>query len=235
MGNPERQKAKGPKPGTCAVECSTIEEHTVLHRPFACPELLLRLVTPECVLWSATELDLKRLGLEDPFWGFAWGGGQALARFLLDHPEVVRGARVLDFGAGSGLCAIAAVKAGAARVTASEIDEVATTAMALNAALNGVEFDVCLDDMIGVLGPWDVVLAGDVCYDRQLTERLTSWFQALLVAGTRVLVGDPGRGFLPELGRETLACVEVPADVDVGGTHLRTASVLELVASTPRH
>ena len=142
------------------------------------------------------------MGLPPPFWAFAWAGGQALARFIAERPETVRGQRVLDFASGSGLVAIAAAKAGAARVEASEIDEFALSAIALNAERNGVEIHVRAGNIIGVIEDWDVVLAGDVSYERDMAAAVTAWLATLAARGADVLVGDPGRAYL---ARERLA------------------------------
>jgi predicted nicotinamide N-methyase len=170
-------------------------------------------VTP---LWQATEAELARTQLPPPYWAFAWAGGQTLARHILDHPELVRGRSVLDFGAGSGLLAIAAAKAGAAAVTAAEIDPFAAAAIGLNAALNGVAVAIEPADLIGRLpAPWQVVLVGDMCYERPLAERLTLWLRALAGAGALVLLGDPGRAYLPRDGLVELARHKVPTPLDL--------------------
>ena len=133
------------------------------------PEIRLHLATEVTPLWQATETELAQSGLEPPFWAFAWPGGQALARYVLDRPQLVRNKRVLDIAAGSGLAAIAAAKAGAAQVVANEIDDFAAVALALNAALNGVAVEVSRHDLLGgAADPFDVVLAGDVCYERPM-------------------------------------------------------------------
>ncbi len=167
----------------------------LLEAPLA-PDLRLHLADEALELWTKTEQELGELGLPPPFWAFAWAGGQALARFLEEHPETVRGKRVLDFASGSGLVAIAAAKAGAACVEASDIDEFAQVAIALNAEINGVEVHVLPGDLTGVTDDWDVVLAGDVAYERDMAEAVTNWLATLARRGADVLIGDPGRAYL---------------------------------------
>ena len=160
------------------------------------PEICLHVADEATELWQKTEDELGRTGLPPPFWAFAWAGGQALARYVLDHPELVAGRRVLDFAAGSGLVAIAAAKAGAGIIEASEIDPFATAAIALNAAQNGVSLIVRPVDLVGSDDGWEVVLAGDVSYQRDMAELATRWLAALARRGARVLIGDPWRGYL---------------------------------------
>lgn len=175
------------------------------------PELKLHLADEATALWEQTEAALGTQGLPPPYWAFAWAGGQALARHLLDHPERVAGRRVLDFAAGSGVVAIAALKAGAAQVVANEIDAFALAAIALNSDLNGVAPAISAADLIGRLDLGvDVVLAGDVCYERPMAERVTAWLAALAGAGTVVLIGDPGRSYLPQARLTRLASYAVP-------------------------
>lgn len=188
------------------------------------PELKLHLADEATALWEQTEAALGTQGLPPPYWAFAWAGGQALARHLLDHPERVAGRRVLDFAAGSGVVAIAALKAGAAQVVANEIDAFALAAIALNSDLNGVAPAISAADLIGRLDLGvDVVLAGDVCYERPMAERVTAWLAALAGAGTVVLIGDPGRSYLPQARLTRLASYAVPVsraleDADVKQT-----------------
>ena len=174
------------------------------------PEIALHLADEATELWLKTEEDLGEMGLPPPFWAFAWAGGQALARYILDHAEIVAGKRVLDFASGSGLVAIAAAKAGAARVEGSEIDPFALDAIALNAAVNGVAVEVLAGDVIGRIEPWDVVLAGDVSYERDMARRVTDWLCDLAGRGATVLVGDPGRSYLDRARLEPIVEYRVP-------------------------
>jgi predicted nicotinamide N-methyase len=192
-----------------------VRANTVIAAPPLVPEIQLYLASEITPLWHATEASLAKNQLPPPYWAFAWAGGQALARHILDHPALVRGRTVLDFGAGSGLVAIAAAMAGA-RVTAAEIDPFATAAIALNAALNGVEIALERADVIGREPiPWHAVLAGDMCYERPLAERLTLWLRALAARGVTVLLGDPGRAYLPASGLLALARYDVPTSLEL--------------------
>ena len=160
------------------------------------PEIALMVADEATALWSKTEEELGEIGLPPPFWAFAWAGGQALARYILDHPETVAGKRVLDFASGSGLVAIAAAKAGAAQVLASEIDAFAIAAIGLNAAANGVRVETFSGDIVGRDDGWVVALAGDVSYERDMAKAVTDWLEGLHRRGARVLIGDPGRAYL---------------------------------------
>ncbi|MES0066414.1 methyltransferase [Mesorhizobium sp. M0074] len=186
-----------------------ILDNTALMAPPHVPEIRLHLADEAHELWRRTEDELTEIGLPPPFWAFAWAGGQGLARYILDNPAAVRGKRVLDFASGSGLVAIAAVKAGAAEVIAADIDPFCATAIRLNAEANGTEIKFLIGDCIGSDAGWDVVLAGDVFYDKNFADRLMPWFVALKVRGGDILVGDPGRSYLPRAGLEPLAVYEV--------------------------
>lgn len=178
-----------------------IRRNTAIAAPPLVPEIRLHLATEITPIWQATEETLARAGVPPPFWAFAWAGGQALARFLLDHPAEVAGRAVLDFGAGSGLVAIAAAKAGAARVLAAEIDHFGVAAIAANAELNGVSIAVTSADLLDTVDTsWEVVTAGDVCYEKPMADRVTPWLAALGSRGSLVLLGDPGRAYLPRTG-----------------------------------
>jgi predicted nicotinamide N-methyase len=187
-----------------------IRANTSLTAPPHVPEIRLRLASEVHDLWLKTEEDLQEIGLPPPFWAFAWAGGQGLARYILDHPEEVRGKRVLDFASGSGLVAIAARLAGASEVVAADIDPWAETAIRLNAVENGVEIGFVGEDLIGRPLDADVLLAGDVFYDRDFANALVSWFGTIAAEGKRVLVGDPGRSYRPTERLEALATYEVP-------------------------
>ena len=184
--------------------------NTALVAPPHVPELTLHLASEAHDLWQKTEEELAEIGLPPPFWAFAWAGGQGLARYVLDHPETVRGRHVLDFASGSGLVAIAAAKAGAATVLAADIDPFCETAIRLNAEANGVSVAFSAADLVGTDGGWDTVLAGDVFYEKPFADRLTPWFAALQQRGATVLIGDPGRAYLPKDRLEQLAVYEVP-------------------------
>ena len=188
-----------------------VERNTAIVAPPLVPEIHLRLATEITPIWQATEETLARSALPPPYWAFAWAGGQVLARYLLDHPEVVAGRSVLDFGAGSGLVAIAAAKAGAASVIAAEIDHFAAAAIAANAALNEVAIAVTTADVLDCADSGrEVVAAGDVCYERPMAERVTTWLRVLASRGSLVLLGDPGRAYLPAQGIHERARYLVP-------------------------
>jgi predicted nicotinamide N-methyase len=174
------------------------------------PEIRLHLADEATALWEKTEEELGEMGLPPPFWAFAWAGGQALARYILDHSEIARRKRVLDFASGSGLVAIAAALAGAAPVEASEIDEFALAAIELNAEANGVAITPRAADIVGQDDGWSLVLAGDVSYERDMAERVTGWLAALAARGARVLIGDPGRTYLARDRLEALAEYRIP-------------------------
>ena len=203
-----------------------ILEHTGLQSPPHTPELKLHLATEIEPIWRQTEEELKQQGLEPPFWAFAWAGGQALARYLLDHPEEVRGLQVLDFATGSGLVAIAAMKAGAASVLAVDIDPFCKAAVELNAAANGVEIAYACEDLLDGPAPdADVICAGDICYAWPLADRARRWLEAAHAAGKRVLIGDPGRAYLPREGLAGLAAYEVQTTRELEDREIRRTGV----------
>ena len=176
-----------------------------------CRRFVLHLADEAHDLWQRTEDELAEIGLPPPFWAFAWAGGQGLARYVLDNPATVRGKRVLDFASGSGLVAIAAAKAGAAQVIAADIDPFCATAIRLNAEANGVAHRFPRHGSASApMRGWDVVLAGDVFYDKAFADRLMPWFATLKARGADILVGDPGRSYMPKAGLEPLAVYEVP-------------------------
>jgi len=187
-----------------------IRAHTsFLHVPHA-PEISLYLADEATELWQKTEDELGEIGLPPPFWAFAWAGGQALARYILDRPGIVAGRHVLDFASGSGLVAIAAAKAGATRVEACDIDAFSVAAIALNAEQNNVAVTPRHADLVGCDEGWDVVLAGDVSYERDMAARVTDWLDTLRRRGATVLIGDPGRSYLAKNRLEPLATYRVP-------------------------
>jgi predicted nicotinamide N-methyase len=209
---------------------SFIRANTLVATAPLVPEIALHLATEITPLWHATEAELGREQLPPPYWAFAWAGGQALARHVLDHPALVRGRSVLDFGAGSGLLALAAARAGAARAVAAEIDGFAAAAIALNAAANRLAVEVETRDVIGAWpAPWQTVLVGDMCYERPLAERLTHWLRRLAGGGALVLLGDPGRAYLPGEGLVELARYTVPTPLDLEDRTSREGVVWRLL------
>lgn len=187
-----------------------ILQNTGIMAPPHVPEVRLHLADEAHNLWLKTEEELEDIGLPPPFWAFAWAGGQGLARYVLDHPACVVGKRVVDFASGSGLVAIAAMIAGAAKVLAADIDPWTGAAIALNAGLNEVTVGYTQDDLVGGRIEADVLLAGDVFYDQAFAATLVPWFERLAGEGTDVLVGDPGRAYLPKDRLEQLAVYQVP-------------------------
>ena len=207
---------------------SFIRAQTAIETPSLVPEIRLHLASAVTPLWHATEATLEAKQLPPPYWAFAWPGGQALARYLFDHPALVAGKTVLDFGAGSGLVAIAAAKAGASRSIAAEIDPFAIAAMRLNAELNQVAIETEARDIIGDDQGWDVILIGDMCYERPLAERLTPWLRQLAARGATVLLGDPGRAYLPKTGLTKLADYAVPTSLDLEDRTVRETVIWQL-------
>ena len=202
-----------------------IRAHTRLLPVPHAPEIALHLADEATELWRKTEEELDEIGLPPPFWAFAWAGGQALARYILDHRAIVAGRRVLDFASGSGLVAIAAAKAGAARVEACDIDPFAIAAIPLNALANGVAVEARLIDLVGADAGWEVVLAGDICYQQDIAERVTDWLSRLDRRGAVVLIGDPGRSYLPTDRLEALAAYVVPVTRALEDAEIKRTSV----------
>jgi predicted nicotinamide N-methyase len=204
--------------------------NTVITAPQLVPEIRLYLATEITSIWQATEETLARRALPPPFWAFAWAGGQALARYILDHPTEVVGRSVLDFGAGSGLVAIAAAKAGATSVLAAEIDHFAAAAIAANAALNDVAIAVRTLDLLDTTDShWEVVTAGDVCYERPMADRVVSWLRILAARGVLVLLGDPGRAYLPSEGLIERAHYLVPTSRELEDRECRDTIIWEVL------
>lgn len=182
-------------------------------------------ITP---IWTATEADLGRGGIEPPFWAFAWAGGQAVARLVLDQPDIARGKRVLDIACGGGMIAIAAARSGAARVLANDIDPVCEAALSLNAAANGVVASWLGGDLLDAPPPdVDVIFAGDIFYQKQMADRFLAWLGEAAGRGIAVFAGDPGRAYAPR-GGEPLAEYEIDTSLDLEGITRRTARVWRL-------
>jgi len=203
-----------------------IRANTLLRFPPLVPEIELHLAAEVVPLWRRTEEELAAIGVPPPYWAFAWAGGQALARYVLDNPQTVKGRKVLDIGSGSGLVGIAAAKAGAAGVLAADIDSVACAAIRLNAAANDRSLAVTADDLIGTREDWDVILVGDLFYERPLAERLLEWLHGLKA---EVLLGDPGRNYFPRQGVNELARYQVPTTRDLEDREIRDTGVFRLI------
>jgi predicted nicotinamide N-methyase len=203
-----------------------VRAHTRLVAVPFVPEIRLLLADEALALWEQTEAELDRLGMPLPFWAFPWAGGQGLARYVLDHPAMVAGGRVLDLAAGSGLVAIAAALAGAAVVTAAEVDPFAVAAIGLNAAANGVAVEAHLGDLLddGADG-FEVVLAGDVFYEGPMAARMLAYLRAAAAGGALVLVGDPGRTYLPAADLTAVAGYDVPVSRALEGADVRRTTI----------
>jgi predicted nicotinamide N-methyase len=207
-----------------------VRSNTAIAAPPLVPEICLHLATKITPIWQASEETLARGQVPPPFWAFAWAGGQALARYLLDHPETVAGHEVLDICSGSGIVAIAAAKAGAARVTAAEIDPFAAAAIALNAPLNGVTVAVETRDLLDrTTAGWSVVLAGDVCYEEPMASRAIALLRRIAARGRLALLGDPGRAYLPREGLVELARYVVPVSRELEDREAREGVVWEVL------
>ncbi|BDG73781.1 class I SAM-dependent methyltransferase [Roseomonas fluvialis] len=201
---------------------------TIAHAPLV-PEIALHLATEITPIWQATESWLAERNIEPPFWAFAWPGGQATARLLLDEPARVAGKRVLDFAAGCGIAAIGAARAGAVLVEAAEIDPLALAAVRLNAALNGVQVATPEGDVVGAPCRWDVILAGDVCYEAPMTAHILPWLRAMAAAGAEVLLADPGRAYLPRDGLQPLVRHAVPTTLELEDRMVRQVTIHRLL------
>jgi predicted nicotinamide N-methyase len=204
-----------------------IRANTALQPTPHAPEISLYVADEITPIWKMTEEALGAMGISPPFWAFAWAGGQALARYLLDHPEEVRSRAVLDFAAGSGLVAIAAMKAGAASALACDIDPFCRAAIAVNAEANGVAVSCVIADLLDRPPPAgiDVILAGDICYEKALAARVFAWLEAAKAAGARVLIGDPGRTYFPKAGLTRLALYEVPTTRELEDYEIKKTGV----------
>jgi predicted nicotinamide N-methyase len=204
--------------------------NTKLLSPPLVPEIRLHLAEESLPIWQKTEEELGEINVPPPYWAFAWAGGQALSRYLLDNPELVAGKRVLDLGAGSGLQAIAAAKAGASHVLAADIDALALAAAGLNAAANGVELAVTQEDLLARApdnwpDSWDVVLVGDLYYERQLADAVTRYIDAAASDGALILIGDPQRSYFPRGAFEKCAEFQVPVTRELEDAEIKRTAV----------
>ena len=196
------------------------------------PEISLDLADEAVPLWQKTEEDLGAMGLPPPFWAFAWAGGQALARHVLDEPHLVAGRRVLDLASGSGLVAIAAARAGAAPVVAADIDAFAESAITLNAAANGVYVEILLQDLLERARPraprYDAILVGDLFYEQTTAQRALAFLAPHAALGTLVLIGDPGRAYLPKERLVQRAEYRIPVTRELEDQEIKHTAVWEL-------
>jgi predicted nicotinamide N-methyase len=234
-----------------------IRANTTIQSPPLVPEIRLHLASEAVPLWERTEEQMGEMGLPPPFWAFAWAGGQALARYVLDHPECVRGKRVIDLASGSGLVGLAAMKAGAASVLCADIDEFAVVAMEMNAVLNGYPFNrhsrqtgnpalveqdqrgarlrghdgmrgSSEDLLLAVAPPCDIILVGDLFYEKSIAEKLYTWLLEAKSRNIESLVGDPGRSYLPKDKLEKLAEYNVPVTRDLEDAEIKRTAVWRL-------
>ncbi len=217
-------------PATPEGRRAFILANTRLQAPPHVPELRLHLADEITPIWRLTEEALEKIGLPPPFWAFAWAGGQALARYVLDAPETVRGKAVLDFASGSGIVGIAAMRAGAASVLCADIDAYCGAALALNAQVNGVACRFTDENPLDAPAPdWaGVILAGDICYEKPMAERVMAWLRAARTAGATVLIGDPGRSYFPREGLRRLAEYQVPTSRELEDMAVKRTGVWTL-------
>ena len=205
-----------------------IRANTALEAPAMVPEFRLWLASKYVPIWQATEAWLEEQNVDPPYWAFCWPGGQAIARYLLDNPILVEGLRVIDFAAGSGVSSLAAARAGAASVVANDIDALSLVAARLNARANDLAFDVSREDWLA--GPEgapdaDIVIAGDVCYERDMSTRALAWLRGHARLGRLVLLGDPGRNYFSAQGLEERARYDIPTSLQLENRGMRETVV----------
>jgi predicted nicotinamide N-methyase len=205
-----------------------IRANTALEAPAMVPEFRLWLASEYVPIWQATEAWLEEQNVDPPYWAFCWPGGQAIARYLLDNPILVEGRRVIDFAAGSGVSSLAAARAGAASVLTNDIDALSLVAARLNARANDLTVDVSMDDWLA--GPdgapdADIVIAGDVCYERDMSTRALAWLRGHARLGRLVLLGDPGRNYFSAQGLEERARYEIPTSLQLENRGMRETVV----------
>jgi predicted nicotinamide N-methyase len=206
-----------------------IKSNTQLMAPPLVPEVLLHLAAESLPIWQQTEEQLGEINVPPPFWAFAWAGGQALARHILDSTNAFSGRTVIDVGTGSGLAAIAAAKAGAAAVSAFDIDVLSTVAAQLNAEANAVLVEASTADVLGGGdGVSEIVLIGDLFYERELAERALAWAERRKAQGALVLVGDPGRSYFPAGAFERVADYRVPVTRELEDAEIKSTAVWTL-------
>ncbi|HEY3845660.1 MAG TPA: 50S ribosomal protein L11 methyltransferase [Acetobacteraceae bacterium] len=206
--------------------------HTAPARAPLVPEIALHLASEITPIWQATETWLAEHNVEPPFWAFAWPGGQALARHILDNPALVAGKRVLDFAAGGGIAAIACVMAGAATVEAAAIDPLALAAIGLNAAVNGCDL-VQARDVVGAACRWDLILCGDVCYEAPMTGHIMPWLTDMARTAD-VWIADPGRAYLPKSGLTRFATYQIETTLELEDRVSRDVAIYRFVSTEDR-
>jgi predicted nicotinamide N-methyase len=220
-----------PSPSPPNAQRAFVREHTVLTPVPLITDIRLYTATELVPLWRATQLWLEAHDLNVPYWCVPWVGGQALGRYILENPDIVKDMRVLDFGTGSGLLAIAAARAGARSVLAVDVDPFAAASASVNAEANNVEktITVICEDIVSrdISADFDVILAGDVWYELTPSARFAGWFRTLRAKGVRILTGDPGRAYVPSNTKE-LATYDVPTSLDLENRTIRPTRVLEV-------
>lgn len=203
-----------------------IDANTRLLQPPLVPEIVLHLAEESVPLWQKTEDELGEMNIPPPYWAFAWAGGQALARYILDHPEICRGNSVVDLGSGSGLAAIAAAKCGARSVLAADLDQLALSACRLNAAANGVALETTNDDLLSAPAyPADVVLVGDLFYERELAGQVVTYIETLKSLNAKIYIGDPQRSYFPRDRFTRLAEYQVPVTRELEDGEIKKTAV----------
>ncbi len=204
-----------------------IRANTEIFAPPLVPEIRLHLATEITSIWQAAEAQMETQGLPPPFWAFCWPGGQALARYILDNPDTVAGRRVLEFAAGGAVSGIAAAMAGAASVTANDIDGFALTAAGFNAELNEVDLEISANDLVlsGCADEFDVILAGDIFYEQTPSIDIEDFLRREAARGALVLIGDPGRKYLPRDGLTAIARYDVPTTLEIEDRAVREGIV----------
>ena len=213
-----------------AAAAEFIRRNTMLLAPPLTPEIVLHLAAESLPIWQKTEEELGEMNVPPPYWAFAWAGGQALARFILDHPDVVAGKTVVDLGAGSGIVAIAAARAGADAVTAFDIDRLSTVAIWLNAGANSVTVQASDQDPLSLEPPMNgVVLVGDLFYERSLAERVLAYIDSAATSGNDILVGDPRRSYFPVSRFRAVSEYAVPVTRELEDNEIKRTTVWRLV------
>jgi predicted nicotinamide N-methyase len=227
--NPRRPGLGGDNTSVGSARRSFVVRHTALQPVPGVTGIRLHLADEVYPLWHALQVETGDPDTPMPYWAFAWGGGLAIARYQAEHPEVVDGRHVLDLAAGSGLCAIAALRAGAASVTAADIDPFAVEAIALNAKANGVRIQTTDRDLLAEPPPdVDVILAGDCWYEESLAARVLPWLRAARDLGIDVITGDPGRRYLPTGELVEVAVYDVRTTTELEDLALKQGRVFRI-------